>query len=106
MQTLYSLEYAELRIPNMDNAPHHGHMVFIRRKEKELDLYSWRRTRARSDLTCRAALQKLGKAIDVAFHLLPALCAIVLVLVAYQMAQSGEYAAGTERPATSIRTTP
>ena len=81
-------------------------MAFIRRKEKELDLYSWRQTRPRSDLTHRTALQTLGKAIDVAFHLLPALCAIVLVLVAYQMAHSGKYAAGTERPATSIQTTP
>ena len=69
------------------------------RTSRELDLYSWTQTRVRSDLTLRILLEKFGRAVDVTLHLVPALFAIALILMAYQMAQGPRYAAGSQRDA-------
>ncbi len=73
------------------------------RKQKELDLYSWSQTRPRSDLTLRMVVDKVGRATDIALHLVPAFFALLLVLMAYQMAESGRYSGRADTP-TSVRT--
>ena len=74
-------------------------MDSVRRTSRELDLYSWTQTRVRSDLTLRVLLEKFGRAVDVTLHLVPALFAVVLILMAYQMAHGPRYATGSPRGA-------
>ena len=54
---------------------------------QDLDLYSWRNTRASSDVTVRSILQGVGKAADIFLTLIPALVAVLFILQAAHMAE-------------------
>jgi hypothetical protein len=62
----------------------------------ELDLYSWRSTRAQSDVTLRSVLNGIGKVADAFLTLIPALVALLFILQAAHMA---EQPSPTQRPA-------
>ena len=63
----------------------------------DLSLYSWRQTRARSELPLGAVVERFGRAIDIAMHLVPALIAVLLMVMAFQMAHSTGGGRGSER---------
>ena len=70
----------------------------------ELSLYSWRQTRQRSDLTFSMVVERIGRSIDVALHLVPALVAVALMVMAFQMARSPDGGAGSSRrPVAEVR---
>ena len=72
----------------------------------ELSLYSWRQTRRRSDVTLGVVIERIGRSIDIALHLVPALIAVVLVVMAFQMAQSPGGSPGSPpRPVVELRDT-
>ena len=56
-------------------------------RRRELDLYSWRETRPRSDLTLRSVLDGVGRAADLFLTLIPALGAVLFIVQAAHMAE-------------------
>ena len=63
----------------------------------DLSLYSWRQTRPRTELALGDVVERIGRAVDIALHLVPALIAVVLMVMAFQMAQSADAGRASER---------
>ncbi len=55
---------------------------------EKLDLYGWRATRPRSGLTLADLLVGVGRALDLLFHLVPAVVAVALIWQAVVIAET------------------